>query len=266
MDTTIRVLATELRFPDGPEFDASGNIWCVENEGEGLFCRSTDGSQQRVHTGGHPNGLICHEGNLWFCDSDTNAIRRMNLRTQTIETVFSDASGHPTGSPKELLFDDAGNLLVTCSGLNGQQGYIAVYSASGTVEIVADGLFYPNGIAFLDDRETLLIAETNQQRIWSGVWNPDETSWETIRVWAMLPYTNADSGIGPGGMAVGPDGNLYVAIIGAGIVRVYSADGQRVRDIQMPGKNPSNCAFDSWSGLGLVVTETEKGELISVSI
>ena len=77
---------------------------------------------------------------------------------------------------------------------------------------------------------------------------------------------SADSGTGPGGMAVGPDGNLYVAVIGAGVVRVYSADGQWVRDIQMPGKNPSNCAFDSWSGLGLVVTETEKGELLSVSM
>ncbi|UFH55331.1 SMP-30/gluconolactonase/LRE family protein [Spirosoma sp. KNUC1025] len=265
----IRVLAKGLRFPEGPEFDAAGNLWCVEQEGEGLFCRQANGATKRVHTGGRPNGLICHQGSLWFCDSGYNAIRRMNLKTEALDTVINQISGQPLNMPNDLLFDDNGNLLITCPGPpdDSEQGYVIVYAANGSIEVIADGLAYPNGLALLPDRRTLLIAETHNQRIWSGYWDAEALSWETIRVWTTVIENPEPGDIpGPDGMVVGLDGNLYVAVFGAGIVRVFSGEGEFVRDIQLPGQNPSNCAIDPTGELGLVVTETEKGELLSVAI
>ena len=264
----IRILAKGLRFPEGPEFDAHGNLWCVEQEGEGLFCLQPNGNTKRIHTSGRPNGLTCHHGYLWFCDSGYNAIWRMSLKTETIETVISEVNGQPLNMPNDLLFDDAGNLLITCPGPpdDGQQGYVVVYSAAGSIEVIADGLLYPNGIALLPDRRTLLIAETHQQRIWSGYWDAEGLSWETIRVWTTVIDNTSGSIPGPDGMAVGPDGNVYVAVFGAGIIRVFTGEGEFMRDIQLPGQNPSNCTFDRSGDLGLVVTETEKGELLSVLV
>ncbi|MVM39737.1 SMP-30/gluconolactonase/LRE family protein [Spirosoma sp. HMF3257] len=263
----IRVLAEGLRFPEGPAFDAHGNLWCVEQEGEGLFCRYKDGKTKRIQTGGRPNALVCNMGDLWFCDSGQNSIRRLNITTEAIETVISHVSGQPLNMPNDLTFDDHNNLIITCPGPpdEGQQGYVVVYSADGSVAIIADGLLYPNGLAFYPDKQTLLIAETHQQRIWSGYWDAEGLSWETIRVWSTVIDAPPGSSIpGPDGMTPGPDGNLYVAIFGAGIIRVFSSEGTFIRDISLPGQNPSNCIYDPSGQLGLIVTETEKGQLLSI--
>lgn len=263
----IVVLTGGLQFPEGPAFDASGCLWCVEQEGEGLFCRDKDGSTMRVHTGGRPNGAVVHDEYIWFCDSGQNAIRRMSVETKAIDTVISAVNGRPLNKPNDLLFDDRNNLIFTCPGSSekGEAGYVAVRTPTGMVEIIADGLAYPNGLALFPTTKTLLIAESHRQQIWQGFWDAEGLSWETIRVWSQVvdAPVNAHSP-GPDGMAVGPDENLYVAVFGAGLIRVLSTEGEFIRDISLPGQNPTNCIFDPSGELGLIVTESERGELLSV--
>jgi gluconolactonase len=265
----VRVLVNGLKSPEGPSFDETGCLWCVEQEGEGLLCRDKDGSLMRIHTGGRPSGGVIRGSYLWFSDSGQNAIRRMHIDTKKIETVVDEIGGVPLNMPNDLIFDGQGNLIFSCPGLPDDEamGYVAVYTTQGVAQVIADGLLYPNGLALFPTTKTLLIAETHRQRIWEGFWDDQSLSWETIRVWSQVNDAPANTHTpGPYGLAVGPDGCLYVAVFGAGLIRVFSADGYPIRDIELPGKNPTNCIFDPSGNLGLVVTESERGELLSITL
>jgi gluconolactonase len=265
----IRVLATGLRFPEGPTFDKTGALWCTEQEGEALFCCQKDGSIKRIKTGGRPTGAVHHNEYIWFCDSGSNAIRRLHIATETIETVVDELSAMPLNHPNQLLVDKNDQFVFTCPGsLNtSSPGYVAVYTQAGKLEVIAEGLAYPNGLALLTDNTTLLIAENHRHRIWQGYWDSQSLSWENLRVWAtLIDEPNSASTPSLSGMTVGPDGNLYVAISEAGVIRVLSADGLFLHDITLPGAKPSNCVFDPSDGQSLIVTETKKGELLRVRL
>lgn len=266
---TIRVLASGLRFPEGPVFDHTGHLWCTEQEGEGLLCWSSDGATRRIKTGGKPSGAVARGNYIWFCDSGQQAIRRMAIETKAVETVIDRIGVDPLHWPNDLHFDKQGNLLFSCPGdpEADEPGYVAVYTPKGAVEIIAEGLDYPNGLTLLPDNQTLLIGETHQQRIWQGYWDADSLSWENISVLTNVIEAPMGHDIpGPDGIKVGPDGDIYVAIYGSGIIRVFSPNGVFQKDIKLPGQNPSNCVFDPSGELGLVVTETERGELLSISL
>ncbi len=258
----VTILADGLRFPEGPAFDTVGRLWCVEQEGKGLFCRHTDGHTERFSTGGRPSGItISSAGEVWFCDSGQQAIRKLNPATSTIDTVIDQVDGQPLNWPNDLTFDEKGNLIFSCPGNpnEDEHGYVAVWSPDGLVQTLTEGLLYPNGLAFVPGSHDLLIAETHRQRIWCGLWDAETLSWENLLVWAVT-----DEEIGPDGIAFGPDGSLYAAMFGAGVIRVFDPNGHALRDIALPGKNPTNCTFDPTGQLGLIITEAERGELLSV--
>ncbi len=262
-DRAARVIARGLAFPEGPLFDAEGNLWCVEMKGGGLARLSRAGQLTRFATGGAPNGLALDgAGGIWFCDSELNAIRRLDPATGACATVVDAVDGHDLDKPNDLAFDAVGNLVFTCPGNSREAptGYVCCLAPSGACTVIADGLYFPNGLAFTGDG-ALVIAETRRQRLWRGGWDPSERRW-------ISPVELCATGgapIGPDGLAIDIGGRIHTAIYGTGLIEVFAADGARLGALTTPGANPSNCAFDPTGALGLVVTETERGELLSFS-
>ena len=262
----VEVLAEGLAFPEGPAFDLQGALWCVELQGGGLV-RWREGRLERFDTGGAPNGLtVDRRGRLWFCDSDDkiNAVRRLLPDSGQVETVCDAADGRPLNKPNDLAFDTAGNCLFTCPNYSDAEppGFVCCLAPGGSATVIGKDFQFCNGLALTDGGKSLVVAETQTNRLWKGPWDSAELRWLDPEPWGDVGEPGGPGG--PDGMAFGADGMLYVAVYGSGQIRVVGPDGVVARSYDLPGQNPTNCAFDPSGELGLVVTEAQNGLLLAL--
>ncbi|MHC4984567.1 MAG: SMP-30/gluconolactonase/LRE family protein [Planctomycetota bacterium] len=266
MSTHVDILADGLAFPEGPVFDHDGNLWCVELQGGDLACYH-DGQITRFATGGNPNGAaVDANGRIWFCDSgdDVHAVRRFDPSTGQFETLCETASGRRISKPNDLAFDSVGNCVFTCPQYTEDQppSFVCCLRPTGEATVIAEPFKFSNGLAFTDKDQTLIVAETQTDRLWKGRWDATACKWLDPAPWGDVePHTGPG---GPDGMAFGADGLLYVAVYGSSQIRAVDADGKVVKTFDLPDQNPTNCAFDPAGEFGLVVTGAETGLLLSL--
>ncbi|MBQ2722590.1 MAG: SMP-30/gluconolactonase/LRE family protein [Opitutales bacterium] len=260
--TMIQVLLENLAFPEGPAIDSKGNIWFVELHGGNVCVLSPDGNLKRYAiANGKPNGIaIDDQDNIWFCDSGNDCISVLDSKTGELKTICNSVDGERLNNPNDLAFDSRGNVIFTCPGNSRKEptGYVCAVNKEGVKKIITEK-FFPNGLAVSPDGKTLVLAETYQHRLWKGDWNAETLEWTNASPWVEVGGT-----IGPDGMAFGDDGNLYVAIYGGKAVKVVSPAGEIIRVLELDGNNASNCAFLKEGGL--LVTETEKQQLLKIKI
>lgn len=249
------VLASGLNFPEGPAFDAQGVLWFVEYHA-GSIGRLNDGGVARFDVGGRPNGIAFMGNDLIYCDAEHNTVRRMVVGEPGPHHSEVFASHVGVKGPNDLAPDRSGGLVFTAPGDSRKEPTGGVWrrAADGAVSLIAQSMYFPNGLAFIDEGKTLVVAETYRHRLWRGAWEGD--CWLEPR-----PWIEVGGPIGPDGMALGPDGLLYVAIYGQGEIAAIDDSGRIARRLAAPGLKPTNVAFDPSGRLGLIVTEAERGLL-----
>lgn len=259
------VLADDLAFPEGPVFDGDNTLWCTEAlEGALVRWRPEEQGFDWVDVGGVPNAIAVDAAdNLWICDFETDSIRRFDPDSGTIDTVVDSVDGHPLDKPNDLAFDAEGNLVFTCSGdpedaPNEPTQYVCCYRPDGSIEKIADGLVFPNGLTFTPAGE-LVVAETYEHRLLKGQWDPETCEWTDVTPWVAV-----GGPVGPDGMTVDANGNVCVAVFGQSTIKTVDPSGKVVGVHQLRGAKPTNIAFDPTGELGGVVTEVERGEMLSI--
>ena len=258
---TFNILTDGLDFPEGPAFDPSGNLWCTEM-GNGNLILWSQGQVERFPTQGKPNSLAFdRQGRVWICDSAQNAIRRFDPSSQTWETMADQIDGKTLQTPNDLAFDALGNLVFTNPNYQDERklGYIGCLSPDGKTKLIAENMYRPNGLDFVNQGKELVVADTYMKALYRGVWNAKTLEWIEPKSWVEVGGRE-----GPDGMASSKDELIYCAVFGDGIIKVIDLQGKVIAQHHIPGMNPTNAAIDPGGRLGLVVTEAEKGLLISL--
>lgn len=261
-----KIILTGLKFPEGPVFDFEGNLWFVEIQGGTLSC--WNGSELvRYGVDGTPNGAaIDKAGDIWFCDSGRGEIRIFNPVNQEIITVCNQTiEGNRLIRPNDLIFDSEGNLLFS-DHADGREKAVSILcvlpKGKDKAKVISQNKYFTNGIALKSDGKSLIFAETYRQQLWMGEWDH-----ENLEIVNERPFAKAGTGPwGPDGIAFDEDENLYAAVFNEGKINIYNKDGELTNFLSCPGNRPTSCAFDPFSRYGLVVTEAEKGIIVSYPI
>ena len=253
----VRVVASGLRFPEGPVAMPDGTLLVVEIAKGCLTKIAGDGSFAPIaFTGVGPNGAaigpdgkcyLCISGGYEFSEDAEHGMRpglqprdykggkieRVDLATGVVELVYDRTARGPLRGPNDLVFDRQGGFWFTDIGKNreGERDHGGVYYARTDGSFIREIIYpmmQPNGIGLSPDESTLYVAETVTGRVWAfDVVAPGEIAKQPFpspnggRLLAGLPgFALFDS------LAVDSAGHVCVATMHHAGITEIAPDGQ----------------------------------------
>ncbi|WP_066252887.1 SMP-30/gluconolactonase/LRE family protein [Neobacillus drentensis] len=253
-------------FMEGINFDRSGNIWMVSPPtGEIIKVKDDKVSVIEKYVGLLPVGAKFHKDGRLFITDVTGTLYAYDPKTGDRTTIVDSYNGSPLNGLNDLVFDQDGGLYFTepmgssATKPTGRVFYLPPNSKKPV--LFQEGIAYPNGIAISANGQRIYISEFATNRIISVPSKNAKDSRETPFVFGQF-----EGGIGPDGLAVDTEGNLYVAHFQAGEIVVLDASGFKYGTIRLPkdeGTFTTNLTFHNGY---LYVTESSKNEVWRIKV
>ena len=292
--SAIRVIATGLRFPEGPVAMRDGSIVLVEIERQTVTRIHPEGRVEVIaFTGGGPNGLavgpdgafyVCNNGGFQWrtemnmlrpagpaSDYTGGRIERVDPVSGKVTVLYDHCGSHKLLGPNDIVFDDAGGFYFTDLGKVRARDrdwggvYYALADGSHIAEVIHP-ILTPNGVGLSPDGKRLYVAETETARLWAfDVLAPG--------VLGKAPFPSPHGGhlmVGLGGfqrfdsLAVDGAGNVCVATLVNGSVSVVAPEGRLIRQIPMPDLFCTNICFGGPDLRTAYVTLSGAGHLVAM--
>lgn len=272
----FRTLAHTLGFTEGPVWTPSGRLFVTSVNRGIVYEVFLDGrtSVAIAETGGGPNGMtLGSDGALWVTQNGGHAmpsrsllptkpgLQRVRIDTATVSPIPAIVG---LTSPSDSVADDRGRIWFTdpdghSFGADARPGRVLCHEiTTGKTEIVAEDVYFPNGIAIDPDGRALYVAETARDRVTRfmltqhGIRRDDTFN---LRVGT------------PDGLAVDARGGIWVAGSRSGQVSYFDADGKKVTALDVgAGTMPTSVCF-AGPGLGtLVITVAKGGRVLGIDV
>ncbi|MDB5485597.1 MAG: putative gluconolactonase precursor [Tardiphaga sp.] len=294
--SNIRVLATDLAFPEGPVVMPDGSVILVEIRAQQLSRVYPDGRKEVVaKMPGGPNGAaLGPDGKLYVTNNGgfgwmkTNhgmmpgtpepheylggSLQRVDLQSGKVETLFDACGEHKLKGPNDLVFDKEGGIWFTDLGKRRARdmdvgGVYYVSPDRKTITEAVFGVLPANGIGLSPDEKTVYVAETPTARLWAydlsarGEVKPGDVIYRGERgkpICGLGGYQMFDS------LAVEASGNICVATLVSGCISVIAPDGKVIEQIETGDRVTTNIAFGGPDLKTAYITLSGKGQLIAM--
>ena len=163
----------------------------------------------------------------------------------------------------DLIVDSKGNIYFTDQGRTGMTdptGKVYRYTADKKLDCLVDNGPSPNGLVLSVDEKTLYVAMTRANQVWQLPLHEDGT---TTKVGVFFQGFGP---VGPDGLTIDQQGNLFVCVPGLGRVFVVDKYGIPLRSIQSPIPNAfiTNCTFGGRANQELFMTDSVNGAVLKV--
>ena len=221
-------------FIEGLNFDASGTMWMLAYF-KGEVMKVEEGACVTVGgTSGAPNGAkIGPDGSLIVADR-TAGIQRVDLTSGERSSLYPSYGVAQFRGLNDLSFAEDGGMYFTepygSDSINkvGRVYYVGPEEGAQP-ELFYDSMAYPNGIAVSADGQRVYVSEFAENRVISLPSKTTQNPFDTPFVFARM-----EGGIGPDGLTVDADGNLYVAHFSAGEIVIFDALGFPYGVLRLP--------------------------------
>uniref|UniRef100_Q07Q12 Gluconolactonase n=1 Tax=Rhodopseudomonas palustris (strain BisA53) TaxID=316055 RepID=Q07Q12_RHOP5 len=293
----VRVLATDLAFPEGPVVLPDGSVVLVEIRAQQLTRIWPDGRKEVIaKIPGGPNGAaigpdgrcyVCNNGGFGWVSSRGGtlmpgapapheylggSLQRVDLHSGRVETLFDRCGEHPLKGPNDLVFDRHGGLWFTDLGKRRTRDMdvgAIYYMKPGATELTEQvfGMLPLNGIGLSPNESTLYAAETPTARLWAfdlvapGEVKPRDAIYRGERgkpIAGLGGYQMFDS------LAVEASGSVCVATLISGCISVIAPDGTVIEQVPTGDRLTTNITFGGPDLKTAYITLSGKGELVAM--
>lgn len=284
----VKILATGLKFPEGPVVMPDGSVVVTEIAGGQLSRVTADGKVSvYAKTGGGPNGAaIGPDGALYVCNNGGGEyrpgsfmaigpakdyaggyIQRVDAKTGEVRTLYTHCGDKRLSSPNDIVFDKEGGFYFTDFGKKHHHArdngglYYAGIDGKRIVEL-SYPVASPNGIGLSPDGKTLYVADCESSRLWAwdilspGVLkkNPFPSPNGGRLICGLPGYQRFDS------LAMQANGDICVGTLIGGCITVISPSGS-YKQVKVPDVYPTNICFGGADMKTAYITLSSSGTL-----
>lgn len=245
-----------LHCPGGLAFDMDDLLFVAETQ-QGRIQKIAPAGKPVLFasTGGKPSGIVFDDSNDLFVAERGRRHLLLISPDEAVEVYAHQCKGKRFIGPHDLCFGPAGDLIFTDAGDSTREhpcGSIYSVDLDGEVKQLATGLAGPTGLVISEDSTTLYVAEAAHNRILSMSIGPDGTLAD------RQVFIQFADGKGPHAILFDAEGRLYITRGGVGLT-IADPEGQVIRDIQLPGQEPTGMTFGGPEFDELFVAEARTG-------
>lgn len=253
---TVRKLADEFKFTEGPACDAEGNVYFTDQPNDRIMKWSVEGRLSTFKKPcGRSNGLYFDKaGNLWACADEKNELWKIDPEGE-IDVVVKSFDGKLLNGPNDLWIRPDGGIYFTDPFYKREywnrgeieqdcQGVYFVDPDHKQVVRVVDDLKQPNGVIGRPDGSVLYVADIRAR----------ETFAYDIQQDGSLKNKRLFCQLGSDGMTIDNEGNVYLTGNG---VTVFNKSGEQIKHIPIAARWTANVCFGGQDRHTLFITASQ---------